>query len=85
MILTPKISNNNFNAFLWHAGFLALAQNFMDVDTVIPDMLIESGGGAIHIGFMTAIMMGDSSFTQLFFAPVKTGNRDERAVFNCHS
>jgi MFS family permease len=69
MILTPKISNNNFNAFLWHAGFLALAQNFMDVDTVIPAMLIESGGGAIHIGIMTAIMMGGSSFTQLFFAP----------------
>jgi hypothetical protein len=34
---------------------------------------------------MTAIMMGGSSFTQLFLAPVKTGYRDERAVFNCHS
>jgi len=69
MILSREISNHNFYAFLWHAGFLALAQNFMDVDTVIPAMLIESGGKAVHIGIMTAIMMGGSSFTQLFFAP----------------
>ena len=54
---------------MWHAGFLALAQNFMDVDTVIPAMLVESGGKAIHVGIMTAIMLGGSSFTQLFFAP----------------
>jgi MFS family permease len=69
MTLTPEISNHNFLAFLWHAVFLAFAQNFMDVDTVIPAMLIESGGGAVHVGIMAAIMMGGSSFTQLFFAP----------------
>lgn len=69
MTLTKKISDHNFYAFLWHAGFLALAKNFMDVDTVIPAMLIESGGKAMHVGIMTAIMMGGSSFTQLFFAP----------------
>lgn len=69
MTLTRKISLHNFYAFLWHAGFLALAHSFMDVDTVIPAMLIESGGKAIHVGIMTAIMMGGSSFTQLFFAP----------------
>ncbi len=41
----------------------------MDVDTIIPAMIVESGGGALHIGIMTAIMLGGSSFTQLFFAP----------------
>ena len=41
----------------------------MDVDTIIPAMLIESGGGATHIGIMTAILLGGSSVTQLFFAP----------------
>ncbi|MCD4720731.1 MAG: MFS transporter [Desulfobacula sp.] len=41
----------------------------MDVDTIIPAMLIESGGGAIHVGIMTAILLGGSSVTQLFFAP----------------
>jgi MFS family permease len=69
LTLSPKISNHNFYSFLWHAGFLALAQSFMDVDTIIPAMVIESGGTAMHIGIMTAIMMGGSSFTQLFFAP----------------
>jgi MFS family permease len=69
MNLPKKISNHNFWSFLWHAGFLALAKNFMDVDTVIPAMIVEAGGGAFHIGIMTAIMLGGASFTQLIFAP----------------
>jgi len=69
MTLTPKISKNNFYSFLWHAGFLALSRPFMDVDTIIPAMLVDAGGSAIQIGIMTAIMVGGSSFTQLFFAP----------------
>jgi len=68
-VLSNKISTHNFRAFIWHATFLAFAKNFMDVDTVIPAMIVESGGGALHIGIMTAIMLGGSSFTQLFFAP----------------
>lgn len=66
---SEKTARNNFYSFLWHAAFLALAQNFMDVDTIIPAMLYEAGGNAFHIGLMTAIMVGGSSFTQLFFAP----------------
>jgi MFS family permease len=69
MDLTKKVSTHNFKAFLWHAIFLAFAKNFMDVDTIIPAMIIEAGGGAMHIGVLTAIMMGGSSLTQLIFAP----------------
>lgn len=69
MVLTNKISTHNFYSFLWHATFLAFAKNFMDVDTIIPAMIVEAGGGAMHIGIMTAIMLGGSSFMQLFFAP----------------
>src|SRR5680860_558237 len=69
MALTNKISTHNFYSFLWHASFLAFAKNFMDVDTIIPAMIVEAGGGAMHIGIMTAIMLGGSSFMQLFFAP----------------
>lgn len=72
MTLTPKISKHNFYAFLWHAGFLAFAKNFMDVDTIIPSMIIESGGGSLHIGIMTVIILGGSRFTQLFFAPYQS-------------
>jgi MFS family permease len=69
MTLPKNISTRNFRSFLWHAAFLAMAKNFMDVDTVIPAMLVEAGGGAIHIGIMTAIMLGGAQFMQLFFAP----------------
>lgn len=69
MSLNQSISKNNFRSLLWHASFLALAQNFIDIDTVVPAMMVESGGTAMHIGILTAIMLGGSSFTQLFFAP----------------
>lgn len=68
MELSEKKSKNNFIAFLWHSGFLALASNFMDVDTIIPSMLIKSGGNSIHLGILTAIMLGGSSLFQLIFA-----------------
>ncbi|HKJ80030.1 MAG TPA: hypothetical protein VKA10_10865 [Prolixibacteraceae bacterium] len=69
-VTLPKtISKRNFRSFLWHAAFLAMAKNFMDVDTVIPAMLVEAGGGAIHIGMMTAIMLGGAQFTNYFLPP----------------
>lgn len=70
MTVPANISLHNFRAFLWHAGFLAFAQNFMDVDTVVPAMVTEAGGTPLHIGIISAIMMGGSSFTQLLFAPI---------------
>ena len=70
MQLTEQKSKNNFYAYLWHAAFLALAKNFMDVDTIIPSMLIDAGGTSFHIGLLTAIMVGGTSFSQLFFTPL---------------
>ncbi|MFC1528075.1 hypothetical protein ACFL5D_04975 [Candidatus Neomarinimicrobiota bacterium] len=69
MSLSKTTSKHNYRSFLFHAAFLAFAQNFMDIDTVIPSMIVEAGGNAVHIGIMTAIMFGGSSLTQLFFAP----------------
>ncbi len=66
--LPANISRNNFFAFLWHASFLAFAVNFIDVDTIMPSMLVEAGGNGFHIGIMTTIMLGGSSLTQLVFA-----------------
>jgi len=54
---------------LWHASFLALAQNFMDVDTIIPAMMIDAGGTSLHIGLLTAILVGGGKLSQLLFAP----------------
>ena len=69
MELTPAISKRNFYSLLWHAGFLALAQVFMDVDTIVPAMMVDAGGSAIQIGILSSIMLGGSSFTQLVYAP----------------
>ena len=70
MTLPTAISKRNFFSLLWHAGFLAFAQSFIDVDTIIPSMIVDAGGTAVHIGILTAIMLGGSSFTQLLFAPI---------------
>ena len=70
----------NFKAFIWHAVFLSLAQKFMDVNTVIPTMLIQSGGTPVHLGFLTAIMVGGNSFMGIFFASFQT-HRERKKKF----
>jgi MFS family permease len=67
--LNNHISKHNYFAFLWHAVFLALAKNFMDVDTIIPAMMIDAGGSSLQVGILTTIMLGGGNFAQLFFAP----------------
>ena len=66
--LTSQKSGINFRSYVWHAGFFALAVNFMDTDTVIPAVLIKSGGGPFAVGILTAIMLGVSRLFQLLFA-----------------
>ncbi len=68
MQISDKRSKINFRSFLWHAIFLALASNFMDIDTIIPSMLIKAGGSAFHLGLLTAIMLGGTKIFQLIFA-----------------
>ena len=67
--LNKQISRHNYYAFLWHAVFLALAVNFMDIDTIIPVMLVDAGGSSFQLGILIAIMLGGGRFAQLFFAP----------------
>jgi MFS family permease len=42
----------------------------MDVDTVLPVMMLEAGGTPLHVGLITAIMLGGPTFAQLFFSPI---------------
>jgi MFS family permease len=69
MNLTPQISRQNFHSFIWHIVFFSMAINFMDFDTVMPAMIIQSGGTAVQIGILTAILIGGSKIAQLFAAP----------------
>jgi len=68
MSVEKQVSARNYKAFIWHGLFLALASNFMDVNTVIPSMLIKVGANSVHLGFLTAIMIGGASFMQLIFS-----------------
>ncbi|MEA2030868.1 MAG: MFS transporter [candidate division Zixibacteria bacterium] len=67
MELNKQTSQNNYHAFLWHAVFLALATNFMDVDTIIPIMMLDAGGTSLQLGILIAIMLGGGNIAQLFF------------------
>ncbi len=69
MQLTERISKINFYSYIWHATFLALATNFMDVNTVIPALMIDAGGSSLQVGILTAIMIGGTNFSQLVFLP----------------
>jgi len=69
MELKEQISRHNYYSFLWHAVFLALAVNFMDMDTIIPAMMLDAGGSPLQLGILTAIMLGGGRVAQLFFAP----------------
>jgi len=68
MSIEKRASSRNYKAFIWHGLFLALASNFMDVNTVIPSMLIKVGANSVHLGILTAIMIGGASFMQLIFS-----------------
>ncbi len=69
MELNKQISRLNYYAFLWHGIFLALATNFMDVDTIIPVMMLDAGCTSLQLGILIGIMLGGGKIAQLFFAP----------------
>ena len=61
-------SQHNFRAFVWHASWLSFTTTFTEVNTVLPGLIVEVGGSQIHVGILTAIMVGAPMLTQLFFA-----------------
>lgn len=56
------------HAFYWHAFFLAVTTSFTEVNTVMPALVMEAGGGVVLVGALSAIMLGLPLVTQLFFA-----------------
>ncbi len=68
----------NYRAFMLHALFLSLTMSFIDVNTVAPAMLSESGATTFHLGLLTAIMVGFGSFMQLLFATFIMGLKHKK-------
>ncbi len=52
----------------------------MDVDTIIPSMLINAGGTSVHVGVLTAILIGGTRLSQLFFAPFINSKPNKRGL-----
>ncbi len=73
-----RYARRNFVAFLWHALFLAFASNFTDINTIIPTMMIRAGGTPVHLGILTAIMVGGASFMQLVFVFFLARKREKK-------
>lgn len=61
-------TQHNFKAFVWHATWLAFTSTFTEINTVLPGMILRVGGNQIHVGILTAIMVGVPMLTQLVFA-----------------
>lgn len=66
--IQDSTARRNFNAFLWHAIFLALTTTFTDVNTILPSLVVKSGGSDLQLGILTAIMVGTPILGELFFA-----------------
>jgi len=58
----------NYRAFLWHAALLAVTTTFTDINTVLPSLFLKLGGGELHLGVLTGIMVGVPLAGQLLFA-----------------
>lgn len=70
--MTQDNSRHNFRAFVWHASWLGFTVTFTEVNTVLPGLIVEAGGSEIHVGILTAIMVGAPMLTQLLFAGLLT-------------
>lgn len=67
-----KNEKRNFIAFNWHAFWLASAQTFADNNTVLPGLILLSGGTQFELGLLTSIMIGVPMVSQLLFASYLT-------------
>jgi MFS family permease len=50
----------------------------MDVDTIIPAMMVDAGGSPLQLGILTTIMLGGGRLAQLFFAPFLNNKSSKR-------
>jgi hypothetical protein len=62
------MQTGNRYALYWHAFFLAVTVSFTEVNTVMPALILEAGGGESLVGALTAVMVGLPLVSQLLFA-----------------
>ncbi|MBB6481401.1 MFS transporter [Spirochaeta isovalerica] len=70
---------SSYRGFLVHGIFLALTVTFTEINSVLPALVLQVGGSEIHIGIITAIMVGLPLVSQLLFAPFIQSRKKKRA------
>lgn len=68
----------NYWAFLWHAVFLSITVTFTEINSIIPALILQVGGREIHVGIVTAIMIGVPLIAQLNFAGFLHGKQRKK-------
>lgn len=58
----------NQHALYWHSFFLAVTMSFTEINTVMPALILNAGGGERAVGILTGIMIGLPLISQLVFA-----------------
>lgn len=72
------MKNRNYTGFLWHTIFLSLTTTFTEVNTVIPSLMLSIGGSSIHVGIVSAIVIGLPVVTKLFFSSFLSSRKKKR-------
>lgn len=62
------MKTNGRHALYWHSFFLAITTSFTEINTVMPALILEAGGGERTVGGLTAVMIGLPLISQLLFA-----------------
>lgn len=60
--------SRNTGGLWWHGFWLSASLTFTEFNTVLPSLVLDVGGAEIHIGMLTAIMIGVPLLAQLGFA-----------------
>lgn len=80
MIFQKRIESDlwNYWAFMWHSVFLSITVTFTEINSIIPALILQIGGSEIHVGIVTAIMIGTPLMAQLNFAGYLHGKQRKK-------
>lgn len=70
--------HKNLFGFWWHAFFFSMTYAFTDYNTVLPSLILKSGGAFIHIGLLTFISIGFPLVFQIIFTSFISKSRSKK-------
>lgn len=77
-MLSEAGRRRNYFGFLWHSILFSITLTFTDINSVMPAMILRVGGRELHIGIVSAIMIGMPLMAKLFFTGWIYGSRRKK-------